>query len=375
MRTIAALLMFATMTTPCWAASNKIIACSGPDDPLPCVIKGGEADRSQLPAAGGAAWVSGNRLVISWVGDADEVRLAGGISFREPMPRLAPGLFQLVIQYPKAQQTRTRLRFEVTKDGKADWVPTLTELVGPEAIAILRDGDIKHQTISFGPDLPEANVWLPPGYRPGARYPIVYLADGGWTSPGAWLTEPIRRGELPPLIVVGVEYSLQDKYNSDLRIDTYLGETEVAGQLTPQFVAHERFLLDTVIPTIEAKYGAPPERRLRAIGGASNGGSWAASMALRNPGVFGTAFAMSPGRPPVQHGAARSLSRFYLSAGDLEPAYRSNAQQVAQEIVSRGGVATFAAYPTGHELWMWGRVLLDDTRDWLGQPTEKAAQR
>ncbi|MRX11175.1 hypothetical protein GJ697_25450 [Pseudoduganella sp. FT25W] len=364
-KVVAALLLLSTMTTPTWAASKKIAACTGPDDRSACLIEGEAPDRSQLPAAGPAAWISGDRLVISWVGEADEVHMAGNMQLAESMPRVAPGLFQYMVRYPKAQQARVQLRFVVEKNGDSEMTPKMTELVGPEAFAILSNGDIKEETMVFSPQQPEVHVWLPPGYRPGTRLPILYLADGGWTSPGAWLTEPIRRGEIPPLIVVGIEYGPKGQMTSDLRMVTYLGDTEVKGQLEPEFVAHERFLLDTVIPAIEAKYGAPPERRLRAVGGASNGGVWAASMALRNPGVFGTAFVMSPGVPPAQHGAARPLSRFYVSAGDLEPSFRRNARCVAQDIVQRGGVATFATYPSGHDYWMWGRILLDNTRDWL----------
>lgn len=359
---VAAITVLLALAAPSWADSRKMTACSGPDDPAPCLIEG-EVDRSQLPKAGPAAWISGNRLVLSWVGEADEVRTAGNIQFSQPMPRVAPNLFQYVVQYTKAQQARVQLRFAVKKSGQTEVTPKPTELVGPEAFAILRDGDIKHEAVYFGESLPKANVWLPPGHKAGVRYPILYLADGGWTNPGAWLTEPIRRGELAPLIVVGVEYASKE-HDSDFRSKTYVGDAK--GQMTPEFAAHERFVLDTVIPAIEAKYGAPPERRLRAVGGASNGGVWAASMALRNPGMFGTAFVMSPGVPPVQPGAARSLSRFYISAGDLESSFRWRARCVAQDIVGRGGVASFASYPSGHDFWMWGRIMLDNARDWLG---------
>lgn len=360
---VAVIAVLLALSAPAGADARMIIACTGPDDPAPCLIQD-QPDRSRLPAAGPAAWVDGNRLVLSWVGAADEVRLAGNIQFTKPMPRVAPDLFQYVVQYPRARQTRVQVRFAVKKNGKTEVAPEPASVVGPEAFAILSDGDIRHETMAFGDTLPQANIWLPPGYRPGVRYPVLYLADGGWTSPGAWLTEPIRRGELPPLIVVGVEYALKDERGSDTRIKTYLGDAQ--GQPRPEFLAHERFVLETVIPAIEAKYGAPPERRLRAVGGASNGAVWAASMALRNPGVFGTAFVMSPGLPPVQHGVARPLSRFYLSAGELEPSFHRRARCVAQDIAHRGGVASFTAYPSGHDYWMWGRAMLDNARDWLG---------
>jgi enterochelin esterase-like enzyme len=369
LRRSAGTALLVLIAAPAHADSKSMTACTGPADPEACLIEGDAPDRSRLPAAGPAAWVSDNRLVISWVGEADKVLVAGNIPFARPMPRVAPGLFQAIIQYAKSQQTRVQLRFSVTRDGKTDITPQATELVGPNAFAILSDGDIKEQAISFGQSLPAARVWLPPGYRAGVRYPILYLADGGWTSPGAWLTEPIRRGELPPLIVVGVDYcteELAEQETPDCRMQNYVGAP--SGPLAPEFVAHERFLLQTVIPAIEAKYGAPPERRLRAIGGASNGGVWSASMALRNPGVFGAAFVMSPGMPPAQHDEARPSARFYVSAGDLEPAFRHTARRLTEDIVARGGSATFTAYPSGHDYWMWGRIMLDNARDWLKGP-------
>lgn len=359
----ALLALLAMLAAPAKADARRMTPCTGPDDPRPCLVEGGEPDRSRLPEAGPAAWVSGDRLVISWVGEADEVRVAGNVQFARPMPRVAPGLFQYVVRYPKAQQTRTQLRFAVKRGGTTEVTRQPTDLVGPDAFALLPGADGQGAPVSFGPSLPKAHVWLPPGYRPGVRYPILYLADGGGTSPGTLLAEPIRRGELAPVIVVGVDDCPEDDDTSACRLRNY--SSAASGPLTPAFVAHERFLLDTVIPAIEARYGAPPERRLRAIGGASAGGVWTASMTLRNPGVFGTAFVMSPGTRPAQHGQARPLSRFYVSAGDLEPSFRWAGQCLAGDIVARGGVATFSTPPSGHDTWMWSRILLDNVRDWL----------
>lgn len=357
--------LLAALAAPARADMRRITPCSGAADARPCLIEGAQADRVRLPAAGPAAWVDGDRLVIAWVGEADQVRVTGNMVFAQPMPRVAPNLFQFVVRYPKARQTRTQLRFAITRAGKTESFDQASDLVGPDAYAIMGFGDIKEETIDFGSALPQVQVWLPPGYRSGQRYPILYLGDGGWTSPGAWLTDPIKRGDLAPLIVVGIERCSQEREPDpdDCRMKNYAGAS--SGPLGPEFLAYERFVLDSVIPTVEAKYGAPPERRLRAVGGASNGGVWTASMALRNPGVFGTAFVMSPGLPPAQHGRARPSSRFYISAGDLEPSFRWSAQCLAGDIVARGGVASFASYPSGHDTWMWGRIMFDNARDWL----------
>lgn len=357
------LALLAPGASPASAKPGNIVACTGPADPAPCLLEEGEPDRSRLPTAGPAAWVSGDRLVISWVGEADQVAVEGSILVEGAMPRVAPGLFQHVIRYPRAQETRAQLRFAVERGGRTEHTRQAVVLAGPKAFVVPPYGDIEEQAIGFGAGQPQARVWLPPGYRAGLRYPTLYLADGGGTSPGALLADAIRKGELAPLIVVGVDYAPQDRLGSDLRLKTYVGARQ--GPLAAEFLAHERFLLDTVIPAIEARYGAPPERRLRAVGGASAGSVWAASMALRNPGVFGTAFVMSPGVRPAQHGQARPSSRFYVSAGELEPDFHWAAACLAGEIVERGGVASYRAYPSGHDLLMWVQILIDNARDWL----------
>jgi len=359
----AGLALLALLALPAHAQTKKLLACAGPGDPMPCLLEGAEPDRSRLPAAGPAAWVNGNKLVLSWVGEADEVQVTGSMILPRPLKKVAPDLHQIVLQYPRAQDTRAQLRYAITRAGKTDYINNGVEIAGPRAFPMPQRGKINEVPMDFGKEAPKVTVWLPPGYKAGVRYPILYLGDGGGTAPGFMLSEPIRKGELAPLIVVGVDYALEGKNDSDTRAATYLGASN--GTPAPIFLAHERFLLETVIPAVETKYGAPPELRLRAVGGASNSAVWTTSMALRNPGVFGTAFALSPGVRPAQHGGARPSSRFYLSAGELEPSFHFNAACVAGEIVARGGVATFTAYPSGHDHVMWAHALIEGVRDWL----------
>lgn len=372
----AGLILLAVL--PAHAAIRELAACTGPADPAPCILEDRAPDRFQFPESGPAARVSGNRLVISWVGDADRVELTGSIVYRLPLAKVAPDLHQLVLRYPRAQQTRADLRFAVTRRGETTRdVSQVVGLAGPDAfttanmqdaLAVARMSGSQVEPFDFGQDQPRARAWLPPGYRAGVRYPILYLADGGGSSPGSLLAEPMRKGEMAPAIVVGIDYAPGGRRDASLRNKSYLGAS--SGAPGREFLAHERFLLDTVIPTVEARYGVPPERRLRAIGGSSSGAVWAASMALRNPGVFGTAFVMSPGVRPAQHGLARSSVRFYVSAGELEPGFHWSGACLAGEIVARGGVASFTSYPSGHDVLMWAHSLADHARDWLG-PQER----
>lgn len=338
--------------------------CSGPDDPDPCIVKSPAPDLSRLPVAGPAAWVAGNRLVLSWVGPADTVRVTGSASgLLNPIPLVTDNVHQLVIQFKQADQVHMMVNFLVTKDGKNESGRLPGDLAGSAAAPAIQDSRVAPRTVVFSGSSIQAHVWLPPGYRAGQRYPILYLADGGGTSPGSLLTSFIQRGEIAPVIVVGVDYCAPDAQESNCRMRSYL--TPGDGPVPEEFLAHERFLVETVIPGIEAQFGAPPERRLRAIGGASNGGVWTASMALRHSDVFGTAFVMSPGVRPAPHPEGASATRFYVAAGLLERGFWWRAQCIAGDIVDHGGTATLVGYPSGHDPWMWGHILADNVKDWL----------
>lgn len=352
--------------------------CSGPDDPEPCLVQPAAPDLSRLPAAGAAAWVAGERMVISWVGKADSVNIAGSISqVRSPMPLVADNVRQLIIQFKQAQQVNAAISLRISKDGNIENVRLSHGLLGPAATAPVPGGGAASRVMTFGDANLPVNIWLPPGYRAGQRYPILYLADGGGTSPGSLLAEPIRNGELAPVIVVGIEPCPVEARGSDCRGRTYVAgfkSGKVDGQTVNEaFQAHEKYVIETVIPQIEAQYGAPPELRLRAIGGASNGGVWSASMALRHPALFGTAFVMSPGVPPAPHPAGKLATQFHVSAGLLERGFWWNAQCIAAHAAERGATVKLTNYPAGHDQWMWGNALLAGAKDWLSPPAGATA--
>jgi hypothetical protein len=137
-------------------------ACSGPDDPEPCIVTAAAPDLSRLPAAGPAAWVDGDRIVISWVGKADTVRVMGTLSgLVKPMPIVAGGLHQLVIRFKQAQQVHVQLVLLVAKDGKNEAVRLPDVLVGPAAAPAVRDSGVAARTIVFKGSTIPVHVWLP----------------------------------------------------------------------------------------------------------------------------------------------------------------------------------------------------------------------
>ena len=148
----------------------------------------------------------------------------------------------------------------------------------------------------------EVIVYLPPGYddEPERHFPVLYLHDGqnlfdGRTSyvPGMdWhvgdaADASIREGRAEPMIIVGI-------YNT--------GKSRI-GEYTPTRVPklgggradrYGKFLLNELIPFIQAAYRVERGPRRTGIGGSSLGGLVSLYLGLRMPETFGKIAALSP---------------------------------------------------------------------------------
>ena len=170
------------------------------------------------------------------------------------------------------------------------------------------------------------NVWLPPGYAEGeARYPVIYLIDGGLTQDFHHVTGLAQLGALSWLtqevIVVGVEtvdrrreLAFPIERDAQLRRDyPTAGESAV----------FRRYLVDEVMPFVTAQYRTSGED---ALLGESLAGLFIVETFLRQPDAFDTYIALDPslwwdeGRLSeeaaellARHGADRR--RLWLSVG------------------------------------------------------------
>ena len=141
-------------------------------------------------------------------------------------------------------------------------------------------------------------VYLPPGYNESdRRYPTAYLlhmfsqtaagvvspsTDGHqWRPPLEDILEPVfgRMGVPPMVVVVPDGWS---KWGCSQWVDS---------PVTGRF---EQYLLNDIVPTVDATYRTIPQPRSRGVFGFSSGGSGAWHLASRNPDVFG-AMAMLSG--------------------------------------------------------------------------------
>ena len=129
-------------------------------------------------------------------------------------------------------------------------------------------------------------VYLPPGYETSAlRYPVVYVLHGGGGDQGNWVTngdiqamldERVAANPADAVIAVmpdGRSGQWYDSYDGRWRIETYV--------------------LDHVVPYVDARLRTIPDRSARAITGLSNGGYGSMHFAARRPDLLVAAGAMS----------------------------------------------------------------------------------
>lgn len=132
----------------------------------------------------------------------------------------------------------------------------------------------------------EATVMLPDGYddQPERRWPVLYLLHGVGDNTRTW-TDPKygdltrRAADFPGIVVMpegGRSYWL----------DWWLGGRRTGSNWG-------QYVLDEVIPTIEAKYRILPGREHHAIGGLSMGGYGAMVLAAQLPTYFGSSVSLS----------------------------------------------------------------------------------
>ena len=157
-------------------------------------------------------------------------------------------------------------------------VPAPAQLVTITIPAV--SGEVDSKWLSY-PGSPQANVLLPAGYNPQQRYPLVVFLNGlggNYNSYAEYgLTKPFE--DLGAIVVMpeGGSGWYADWWND--------GERG-----SPSWESYE---LETMIPTVLARYPILPERRYHALVGISMGGLGATYLGGRLPGFFGSVAALS----------------------------------------------------------------------------------
>jgi len=129
-------------------------------------------------------------------------------------------------------------------------------------------------------------IWLPPGYDedPSARYPVLYMHDGQnlfdprMASTGVdWgvdeaVVRLVEQGVMPPIIVVGV-------WNSAVR-----GHEYSPWHGAPEYA---RFLIEELMPRIDAEFRTRTEPEHTAVMGSSMGGLLSFYLVTHHADAFG----------------------------------------------------------------------------------------
>jgi predicted alpha/beta superfamily hydrolase len=171
-------------------------------------------------------------------------------------------------------------------------------------------GDLRLHTLRsaiFGNER-TIRVLLPSGYDDKAnaqrRYPVLYLLDGqnvfdaclSDVSHHEWGADEISRrlsaaGQLPPLIVVGVDHAGAMRAHEYLPYKDFVGNPDMeepAGRRFPDFLARE------VMPLVNGNYRTLTGAPNTGIGGSSYGGVATLYALLARPNDFGYGLIESP---------------------------------------------------------------------------------
>lgn len=128
---------------------------------------------------------------------------------------------------------------------------------------------------------PRANVWLPPGYDPSRRYPLLVLLNGLGTNYN-WYAQWNLTADLAGLDAIVVMPDGESGWYTDWWNDGARGGP-----------AWESYMLNEVLPAVLARYPILPGRQNHAIAGISMGGLGATYLGGRLPGFFGAVATLS----------------------------------------------------------------------------------
>jgi predicted alpha/beta superfamily hydrolase len=211
------------------------------------------------------------------------------------------------------------------------------QLMGGSAARDLRLHEFTSRT--FG-NTRTLRVLVPQGYdaaeNRGRRYPVLYLNDGqnlfdvstSVLNPLEWRVDETvdsltAARRIPPVIIVGIDNAgRRGRFREYFPwVDQYLDPPET----DPQGTRYPDFLVDEVLPFVEARYRVARDPRMRGIGGSSAGALAAINAVISRPGVFGMLLVESPSLYVDDFHILREAAsvrawpaRIYLGAGTNE---------------------------------------------------------
>ena len=123
-------------------------------------------------------------------------------------------------------------------------------------------------------------VYLPPQYRKGGEYPVLYLQHGMSENESEW----IHMGKMPYIM---------DNLIADGKAEPFIVVTNDGMQRNPgegavDFGSFERTLIEDCMPMIEENYRVKKDKHSRAFAGLSMGSMMSSVIGLTHPELFGS---------------------------------------------------------------------------------------
>jgi enterochelin esterase-like enzyme len=211
----------------------------------------------------------------------------------------------------------------------------------------------------------KAQVYLPPGYSPDKKYPVLYLLHGiggnehewtGYVKAHAILDNLIADGKAVPFITV--------LPNGRALADDTPGQNPFQPEKAAGFAKFERDLLDHLIPAVQAKYSTYTDREHRALAGLSMGGGQTFNFGLGHLDTFAWigAFSAAPNtKPPEQlvpdpAAAKAQLKLLYISCGNKDGLINFS-QRTHRYLKEHGVPHLWNVDDHGHDGETWGSNL------------------
>lgn len=235
---------------------------------------------------------------------------------------------------------------------------TLTTSLLPGALRGSVNNDLLFNSEALGYQL-TYSVYLPPGYREGEQYPIMYVTDGYeymHEQMGNMITvldNLIHLEKIQPLVAVFIDH--RDPVNRTVNRRM---------QELPMNEKYRNFVTKELLPHVEENYGTLKERSQRAIVGTSLGGLSAAWLVFSDPELFGMAGIQSPAfwfRPGIYslcEGAEINPVKIFLTTGLINDA-EEGAVKMKQVLDAKACPNEFITVNQGHSWGNW-RDLTDD---------------
>lgn len=204
-------------------------------------------------------------------------------------------------------------------------------------------------------------VYTPPGFSVSKKYPVLYLLHGiggdelEWFNnghPEVILDNLYAEKKLTPMIVVLPNGRAMKNDRAEGNI--YAPEMQAA------FANFEKDLLNDVIPFIESKYPAIPQRESRALAGLSMGGGQSLNFGLGNLNTFAWVggFSSAPNTKtpeiliPNPTETAQKLKLLWISCGDQDGLI-SFSQALHKYCVANKVPHVWNVEPGKHEFPVW----------------------